>query len=380
MLRVHEFLIVVILAGIVGGVAGFGVLDQAVVPRLQQLESTLRERIDQQATTTKSHVQVVRVEREPAAPVIPSVFLQNRRSSLVSLIKRARSGEDESLLTDDRFVGSLAALTVDGWLATSASLFEGIRVGDVQIIWEGRTYPILKAIKDTSTDIVYVKTGIQDLPVTSFVSSADIVTGLPVWLETEPGRLSPHVIIDVRERFSQLPMSSEKILHRYVINGAFFSAAKGGNVWDARGQLIGMVEGGNAGGIRIIPASGISEILASLTGRQEIRRATFGVAGIETAAMLPGFSDRLVPGYLIRSDRAHGLVAVDPKGPAANLLKEGDIIERIDRDVLDGTVDLGERLSVYQPGTALTVYGQRAGKPFQVSLKLGSVVTSEVLK
>jgi S1-C subfamily serine protease len=71
---------------------------------------------------------------------------------------------------------------------------------------------------------------------------------------------------------------------------------------------------------------------------------------------------------------------VENKGAAAKFLKEGDVIERIDNDVIQDATDVAERLEEYRPGTILPVYGMRAGSPFQMNIALGEVVTSELLK
>jgi type I restriction enzyme S subunit len=54
------------------------------------------------------------------------------------------------LLTKDRFIGQLVSLTVDGWLLAPASLFDGVRLADVEVLSEGRVYPIREAIRDTA--------------------------------------------------------------------------------------------------------------------------------------------------------------------------------------------------------------------------------------
>lgn len=379
MSRDFSWVFVLLLSLFAGGVAGFVVSQGYLSPQVRELESSLRARMDQAASTgTKPQVQVVRVEREPAAPVIPAVFAQGRRSPLLTLMKRSeRVGEDPMILPSERISGFLLALTVDGWLVGPASAFEGVRVNDLAVVVEGRLYPFVKAIKDTSTQLVYVKIDAQNLPVTSFAPVEDVRAGLPVWIEMFPGRVSPHVIVDARERGSRVPLPAEYFTRRYVVNGAS-GLPKGAGVWDGAGQLVGLAEGSGANGL-VIPVTTVSATLSSLLTQNEIRRTTLGVAGLETASVVFDKA-RPVSGFLLRSDKIRGVTAVDPKGPSAKLLKEGDVIERVERDVLDGSAHLGERLLPYRAGTVLNVYGQRGGQMFQGQVTLGSTVTSEILK
>ncbi len=62
------------------------------------------------------------------------------------------------------------------------------------------------------------------------------------------------------------------------------------------------------------------------------------------------------------------------------MLQDGDVIERVEHDILDGSADLGEALLEYRPATTVTFSGTRQGKPMQWTLTLGSVVTSEEVK
>lgn len=383
MLSRFSFAALVILGGLFAGAAGgFLMSTQYVFPQLQSLQRSMVDYLDQATSTRSSPVEVVRVEREPAAPIIPAIFLQGRRSPLLSLIRKSTHPTESELLTKDRFIGQLVSLTVDGWLLAPASLFDGVRLADVEVLSEGRVYPIREAIRDTATDLVYVKIAAQNLPVVGFTQIEDVVVGLPVWIEVGPARFVPQVVLDVRDRAFTGPAPSERISRRYLVQMNVSPTAKGGAVWNGAGQLVGVVDASDPTGTRIIPAVEAMAVLTPLLATHEIRRTTLGVAGLDTSLLFSEASSSAfaLSGFVVRGDRAHGLVAVDPKGPAAKVLKEGDVIERLDRDGLSGAVDLGEYLAQYRPGTSLTLHGRRNGKPFEGLVVLGSVVTSELIK
>lgn len=374
--------IVVLTALVAGSLAGAVAAMWYVSPQFQALERNLRERVDRASSKT-TPVEVVRVEREPAAPVIPSLFLQGRRSPTLLLVRRNLRADDQ-LLNEERIVGSASALTTDGWLLAPGRLFESLRLADVGVLWEGRVYPLVKAVRDTSSDLVYTKVALQNLPVASFVRSEDVVNGLPVWVETTPGRVSPQVIVDTHERLARGLISSERRTRRYVLNGQAATFAKGGIVWNATGELVGVLgeSEGSSGAATVIPASSVASALTSLLATQEIRRPSLGIHGVNAAFLVmdAATSKPSRSGFLLRGDRLRGIVAVDPKGPAAKGLREGDVIERMDNDVIQDAADVAERLEQYRPGTVLPIHGTRAGVPFQLTVSLGEVITSELVK
>ncbi len=383
MLSRISFSILLVLGSLVAGaLGGFLVVRSYISPQFAALQHSVSEYVAHVTSTLPSPVEVIRVEREAAAPVIPAFFLQNRRPPVLYLVRKSSQGGDVNLFTKDRILGEAVVLTVDGWLLTSASAIEGMRLMDLMIVADGRSYPVKEAVRDTATDLVYLKIVAQDLSVASFAQKEDGVVGLPVWVETVPGRLLPQVLLDVQGRRGEAPVQSERLSRRFLMNTSLAALPNGAAVWNGVGQLMGVVETSDAAGAWVIPTVGATDSLNSWLVTREIRRPTLGVAGIDASLVLSEAvsSTRSVNGFVVRGDRAQGVVAIDAKGPAAKLLKEGDVIERLDRDILVGASDVGEYLAQYRPGTALTVSGKRAGKPFEVTVVLGSVVTSESLK
>lgn len=376
--------LVAVLALAAGAFAGVATSLWYVSPQFQTLERNVRERLDYATSSSGAPVEVVRVEREPAAPVIPPLFLQGRRSSTLLLARRGAHTQDDQLLSEDRILGSASALTTDGWLLVPAHLFDGLHLADVGVVWEGHIYPLTKAVRDTSSDLVYTKVNLQNLPVAGFARSEDVVNGLPVWIETVPGRVSPQVVVDTHERSSHGVVSSEHRTRRYVLNGDDSAFTKGGAVWNASGELVGVLEegAGISGAVSVIPVGSVARALSSLIATQEIRRPSLGINGINAAFIFTeaAASERPRVGFILRSDRSHNIPAVDPKGPAAKFLKEGDVIERMDSDVIQDAADVAEHLEQYRAGTVLPLYGVRAGAPFQMNISLGEVVTSEAVK
>ncbi len=372
-------------ACVAGSVSGVLASMWYLSPQVQGLERHLRERLDAVTAPAKTPpVEIVRVEREPSTPLIPALFLDGRRSSTLLLVRHAAHPQEESFFMEENVLGTLSALTTDGWLLAPASLFEGVHLADLGVVWDGRVYPVTKAVRDVSTDLVYVKVVVTNLPVASFARAEDIVNGLPVWVESTPGRVLPQVLVDVRDEAFRGTISHERMTRRYTLNREAGSFPKGGVVWNVDGELVGIIQKRTeTGGLAsMIPVASVARTLSTLTLGGEIHRASLGIHGMNTALVLNDTTStkRTARGFLLRGDRLHAMPAVDLKGPAAKFLKEGDVIERIDGDVIQDGADLAERLGQYQSGTTVPIYGTRAGVAFQVNVVLADVMTSETLK
>lgn len=374
---VFACVVCVIFGGMAGGLAGAWTASVRV-SRLPQISS------GSVVTSTRPTTEaVLPLERRSAATYYPS-FATRRLSPSLALVRRvgvADRSADVRFIPADRTVGQAVSVTADGWLVTSYSALPGGRVNDVEAIWAGRSYPILRAIRDTATDLVYLKIDVSGLPAVAYLASADVVVGSPSWIETTFERFVPDVILDTRADASTVPVSSERASRRFLI-GSTGSFVAGSGVWDEQGRLLGLLDQKMSDGWRVLPVGTVPSSAASLAERGSIERAILGVRSVTLASSRFEGSRGTLPqqGAWIIADRQRGLSAVSARTPAAGLVREGDVIERVERDILDGHADLGERLLDYRPGTKITLYGVRDRTPFQVTVLLGKAVTSENLK
>jgi len=348
-MRSVRIILGLLLIGIGGGILGTWFTTQWVfLPRLDQLSLKV-DRLTSGANKNLA-VDIVPVERRPITPTYPPAFLSRHLSPVLSLLKRGGS--------DDREMGSALAVSSDGWLVTTAGVFGSMRVMDLGVMWNGRVYPIVQAVRDSATDVIFLKIDARELPVTTFVHAQDVVPGMAVWIEPRSKYLYPEVMVSVEGGRRNQVWPSERAVRRFIVSGSPDQGIMGGAVWDSGGHLVGLLDTKTSAGWSVLPGSDLSGALTSLLSTQEIRHASLGV----------------------RISSVSHVVSVVPRGPSTNLLQEGDVIERIERDILDGTADVGEYLLDYSAGAKVTVEGQRKGEAFQATITLGSVVTSEKLK
>lgn len=357
------------------GAAVAVLLVQPSLQRLQSGMSRLEARLE--ATTPEAPVEVIPLQKNDVYPGLPASLRVGRASPTLPLFRLDSRSADELVYAQES-VAPAIALTADGWLVTSGAGMTPARVQELAVGWKGRLYQPVRVIRDASTGLVYLRIAVTDLPAAALVSRLDVELGEPVWLESSAQQYAPNTLVRLgMATSSQLTYSSDQWNRRYFL--AYPTLASFASVWNERGQLVGFAEGAKG---EVLPADAIRTALAGLLNRGEIRRPSLGVRYVDLNETYTKQTERASPqkGALLRADKRASLPAVMPTGPAKAVLREGDVIERIDRDILDGTWTLAERVLEYLPGASVTIAGTRQGKPFEVPVIFGDVVTSEVLK
>lgn len=349
-----------------------------IQPSIRQLQATT-SRLEARLATTEpdAPIEVIPLQKNDVYLGLPPALRVGRASPTLAVFRLDARAADELVFSYESSAPAIA-LTADGWLVTHGGGIVSSRIQEMAIGWKGRLYQPERVIRDTSTGLLYVKIAATDLPAAALASRVDVELGAPVWLESSAQQYSPNVLVRLgMATGSQVTFSSDQWNRRYVLANP--STVSFASVWNERGQLVGCADGSRG---EVLPADAIRGALTSLLSRGEIRRPSLGVRYVDVGDTYTRQIERTIPqkGALLRADKRDSLPAVSPSSPAKHLLREGDVIERIDRDILDGTWTLAERVLEYVPGATVLVAGTRQGKPFEARITFGEIVTSEVVK
>lgn len=336
-------------------------------------------------TTTVAELSLTRLEPRLASSVLPPEFLSRRASPVAAIYRKARGATvDERILTDDRLLGQGVALTSDGWIVTQASVVGSLSVSELTVWINGKSASVTRGVTDRVNGTAYLKIAASDLTAPAFGQVMDLVPGSEIWMERRAGALSPTLVTILSERMPTAdPGGSETANRRIRLDAAAREGDRGSPAWDSRGALVGLIESAVGEPARVIPSSSIASSFASLLNQDAIRHASLGARFTDLAALRIDGDRGTLPlrGALLKDDRKQGKPAVAKDSPAAKAgLKAGDVILAVERDILDGTADLGEILSEYLPNTRATLRVWRNGTELDVPVEFGALVTSEPMK
>ncbi len=311
------------------------------------------------------------VTSTPAVPTksvfreeLPAV-LARRASPVLSLY---RKGKDDRILLADHRIGTATALTSDGWLITSASVIENVRPADV-LVWNGLVSQApTRMVIDRINRTVYLKIAGDQYPSVAFSRAWDATPGSLAWIEPTESAFLPASLVSIRRRSSGDQKIVEEAMRQFEFAVQMNPEERGAPIWDTSGALVGIVETSGARPLAILSTS-ISTSFASLLDTGSIHHATMSATVSDMDALLRDRKKLKLPD--------HG--AIVEKVAGTSPLKVNDVIVRVDRDILEGTADLGELLSEYRPGTNVTLSVWRNGTQMDVPMTLGNVTTSEML-
>lgn len=383
----HIFLIsgiAALVGGVCGGVAG-GVVSRWVTPvpavaptSTSSTSATSTADLSSTTSSTVSVISLVPVERRAANPLLPPAFFKRRIAGVGVLYRKPKGvAMADRALGADRFLSNAVSLTSDGWFAAPASTFDGLHLADVVLWHSGVSYAIDRGSIDHVSGVAFFHVAATGLSAPAFTQSRDASVGGEVWLEPQPNGFVPGVVLDIGGRIAPNDAASSEIVsRRMTLDAVSLSMDRGGAVWDPNGSLIGIIENTKGGErVRVIPASAIANSLSSILSHGDVTHALLGITAIDVGVARFDALQNPLP--------SQGALVQDVKkdSPAAKAkLKTGDVILRVEHDILDGTVDLGEILADYRPGTSVTLTVHRGTGDVEIPVTLGTVGTSEPLK
>ncbi|MFA5750480.1 MAG: S1C family serine protease, partial [Candidatus Shapirobacteria bacterium] len=240
-----------------------------------------------------------------------------------------------------------------------------------------------RGIFDERSSVVFLKADYANLTAPAFARYEDITAGVPVWIERRAGSYEPASVALVHGEVGDVKGVPSSVAARRPTVTSFMQAGDvGAPVWDSNGTLLGIASGKPGGTFPFIPASAWAPSLYGIFSDGKILHADIGVRSVDLASLrlVNPRSDLPLLGAWIVTDASTKMSEVNAAASNSASLIAGDVITRVDRDILDGSADLGEVLVQYKPGSQVTLTVVRDGKTIEIPVKLGSVQVSKELK
>lgn len=276
-----------------------------------------------------------------------------------------------------RAVGSGFIISADGYVVTNNHVIE--HADEIEVIThDGTRYPAAVKGRDPKTDLALLKVETDEpLPYVEFGNSDDAEVGDWVIAVGNPFGLGGTVtagIISARGRDIQSGPFDDFLQIDAPIN----RGNSGGPLFDTRGRVIGIntaiysPSGGNVGIGFAIPSKMARDIIAELETQGSVARGWLGV-------QIQPVTKEVAESLGLSEQQGALVVSVVPDSPADRAgLQPGDVIVRMNGEVLDDFKDLPKLVARAEAGRDSTLDIQRRGKLRQLEVEIGRMSGDEV--
>ena len=271
--------------------------------------------------------------------------------------------------------GSGFIISADGYIMTNNHVIEDARKGGYAVsvlMYDGTEYTAELVGYDVANDIAVLKIEADGLTPVETGSAEDIVVGREIYPVGNPlGELNFSMttgIISATDRTITTSADSAPI-NMFQIDAAVNKGNSGGPVYDATGEVIGVVtaktsESGTEGLGFAIPIEDAIHVADQIIQYGYVKdRATIGVAGITvTDAMAERYG--MVVGAYVRT--------ITADGPAAAAgIQERDIITAVDDRAVTGFTELTSIVRDYAVGDTAEFTVWRGGETLRMTVTFG---------
>jgi len=386
LIHVRSLLALVLLAAVPG--CGIAEPEEALFP----LDATPVD--DGSAPALASYADVL----EPARSAVVSVttasiveIMQNRgRSPIEEYLRRYygipdnqddRRPQGES--TERRIpngLGSGVIISADGYILTNNHVVtddSGDPADEITVhLDDGSEVEATLVGRDERTDVALLKIEQDGLPHIKMADSRKLRVGDIVFAIGNPlgvGQTSTMGIVSATGRTNLGLLGNQGYENFIQTDAAINRGNSGGALVDAKGRLVGIntaifsQTGGNIGIGFAIPSQLAHTVILELIDTGRVRRGYLGVSISDlNSDMAEAFGLDDTVGALVET--------VQENTPASRAgLQRGDVIRRIDDEVVDSVADLRLTVASLRPGTTVEVLIMRGGENRVIEIALGSL-------
>lgn len=377
-------ILIVMFVGFFSGISGAFTYHHFLVRETEALQRVLAP--PSQSESKKSDLQLARYSDESSAAKsmlisedfaeasarsTPSVvyiktILENeyRGSSWLELFFEGRTNQQVSS-------GSGVIYSRDGYIVTNNHVIDDAT--RIEVIHNKRTYDAQVIGTDPSTDLAVLKIDDENMPAITLGNSRDLQVGEWVLAVGNPFNLTSTVtagIVSAKGREINILKSNFPIESFIQTDAAINPGNSGGALVDRNGYLVGINTailsrtGSYAGYGFAVPADIVRKVVDDIIQYGEVQKAFFGAEVVDlnndiASQLKVNDLNGVVISYLQRN------------GAAENAgLQKGDVIIRIDQQLVDSRSDFEELISYHSPGDYVNVVYRRDNKMKNVSLQL----------
>lgn len=267
--------------------------------------------------------------------------------------------------------GSGVIFREDGYIVTNNHVIKGASSLIVSLA-DGRDVEATVIGADEATDLAVIKIEADNLTVASFGDSdalqvGELVVAIGNPLGSDFARTVTDGIVSGKDRTLKVGDQTYQLLQT---NAAINSGNSGGALVNSTGQVIGInsvkVEQAGVEGLGFaIPINEAKPIIEELMNNGYVSRPYMGISGGTV-------DESLANRYQLPVKHGVFVSEVQSGGPANKAgLMPGDIIYKLDGEILQDMDQLSETLATHKAGDSMNLLVDRNGEPKEITLVLG---------
>ncbi len=279
--------------------------------------------------------------------------------------------------------GSGVIFSEDGYIVTNNHVIENAE--KIEVIHQKKSYTGKVVGTDPSADLAVIKIEGKGFPAIKKGSSKDLQVGEWVLAVGNPLNLTSTVtagIVSAKGRDIQL-ISGQFPLESFIQTDAAINPGNsGGALVNAKGELVGintaiMSRTGYYTGYGFaVPVDIVAKVFGDLVKYKSVQKA---FSGLQVADL----SNELTKKYNLNTENYEGAVVtnIDKNSEAEKAgLQEGDIVLKVNQDVITGKSNFEEAMSYYRPSDKIRISYKRAKQIREANITLTNREgTTEVL-
>lgn len=310
--------------------------------------------------------QQIVIERPQTVIVQQSTQLQQIENNTLPVLvdvyqSRTASKPVDRAYLKSEIIGGGFVLTADGWVVTTDGAVDVAKNNYTAIGYQGKSYGLRPQVKDPVTGLVFSKVEANNLSVARLGSSADLRVGDVVVIASERSKLEIASITRIgsvyRDRQDMI-QSSEVPSRQIIIDTPLSERYEGAAVVNLKGEIVGLVRAG-----AIVTLDTIAPVIDQVLAGKPIARPVLGISYVDLS-QVEGLADIAEKGALVVGSPAKS-------SPAVSLLRDGDVITKVNDIELNVNQDLASIISAARPGQKIYLVVRRGGQetPVEIVLK-----------
>lgn len=274
--------------------------------------------------------------------------------------------------------GSGFIITHDGYIMTNNHVVGEADEIDVKLT-DGRKFRAKVIGTDPKSDVAVIKIDAKGLPVVPLGDSEKLKVGEWVLAIGNPFGLTHTVTVGVVSAKGRSHLGINDYEDFIQTDAAINPGNSGGPLINIRGEVVGMNtaifsrNGGSMGIGFAIPVNMAKAVKDQLLKNGKVVRGWLGV-------IIQDIDDELAKSFDLKKSEGVLVAEVSPDSPAdRGGLRQGDVILRLNGEVVDDVGDLRNRIALTAPGTKISLDILRNGKHRTLKVKIGEQPDSKIV-